>query len=446
MSLLGNGLSGLSASQQMLNVASNNIANINTPGYTRQEGTLVSRADGSTGLSPGNGVQLTGMRRIADEFATAALWRAGSQVGYFEKMESLFGQAEGIVGSESLSIAKGLDSFFASLNSAASDPNVPAARQQILSSATSLANRFNQLSHSLDLQEKQILSEAGGVVKGANSLTTNIGKLNSNIAIAAAKGANTSPLEDQRDNLVKELAEIADIRTQAMPDGRLNISLSNGQPLVLGSSAATMSMTAGNLTLDFDGKTFSANNAGGKIGALMDYRNDTLLDIKDKLNLQAQTLADDINNQLASGFDLNGTPGAPLFIYSAPSEAGTLSVSPSITPEELAFIGDDGAGAPVGGSGENSNLMDLIALKDGFYDDFNGLVGSLGIQSATAQAEASASRELRDSAQYRRDSVSSVNQDEEAVKLMAYTQAYQANAKVISTADQIFNTLLGIMR
>jgi flagellar hook-associated protein 1 FlgK len=446
MSLLVNGLSGLSASQQMLNVASNNIANINTPGFTRQEGQLVSRSDGSAGFNPGNGVEVSGMRRIADEFSTAALWRAGSQVGYHDKMETLLGQAEGIIGSKSLSISEGVDKFFASLNGAASNPNLTASRQQIIASADSIAGRFNQLSTSLDLQDRQILDEAKGIVKGLNGITENIGKLNLAIANADAKGANTSSLQDQRENLIKELANEVDVRTYKLDDGRINVNLSNGQPLVLGSSASTLSMTAGNLKLDMNGQTFSADDSGGRLGALMDYRNDSLVGMKSDLNLQAETFANDMNSQLAAGFDLNGNPGAALFTYSAPGEAGSLRVSDTITPDELAFIGDDGFGAPIGGPGDNTNLISMVALKDGFYDAFNSLVGGLGIKSAASQAEAGASRSLLESAQYQRDAISSVNQDEEAVKLMTYTQAYQANAKVISTADQIFNTLLGAIR
>lgn len=445
MSLLGNGLSGLTAAQQVLNTTSQNIANINTPGYSRQEAVLASRNDGSYGrANPGAGVEVTSLRRIADDYRMAALWRATSQSGFDNQMQILVEQVEGIVGGDELSITRGLDTFFAALNAAAEAPQSSANRQQILASADALANRFNQLANNLQLQERQVDEQAVAMTASVNSQAAGVAQLNSKIADIQARGGNTSQLEDQRDLAVQKLSEALDLRTQKSADGRMSVSLPNGQPLVMGNSAASLSLENGNLNLQFKNQSFPVGKAGGQLGALMSYKTDTLADLRTRLNAQASNLADTLNAQLGEGFDANGDPGVPLFTYDATGAAASIRVVPGMTADQLAFIDGDGAGNPIGGSGDNGNLLKIVALKSGFYDDYSGMIGDVAIQSAQIQAQASASHSLVEDARNRRDAVSGVNQDEEAIRLMNFTQAYQANAKVISTADQIFNTLMGM--
>jgi flagellar hook-associated protein 1 FlgK len=445
MTILGNGLSGLAAAQHVLNTTSQNIANANTPGYSRQEAVLASRIDTSPNrLTPGAGVEVAELRRIADDFRIAALWRANNQAGFDNQMETLVAQAEDIIGGSELSVSGGIDSLFAAFNAAAEAPQSMATRQQILSSAASLASRFNQLAGNLDLQKRQIDEQATTLVSGINGQTASIARLNAQIADIQARGGNTSQLEDQRDLAVQKLAGNLALDVQKFPDGRMNVSLSGGQPLVLGSKPATMSLVNGELSLDLKGQVFPITSPGGQLGALQDYRNGTLNELRTSLNGQAERLAVDLNAQLVKGYDLNGDPGAELYESDANDPAASLRLAAGVEPERLGFIGDDGTGNPVGGSGDNTNLLEVITLKSGFYDAYTGLLGNLAIQSAQIQAEASASRGMLADAQSRRDSVSGVSQDEEAVRLMQFTQAYQANAKVVSTAGRVFDTLLGM--
>src|SRR5690554_7987209 len=119
MSLLGNALSGLTAAQQVLNVASQNIANVNTPGYSRQEAVIHARTDGSHGrLSPGAGVEVTSLRRIAYGYLVASLWRASSRAGYDSQTGTLLGFSEAGVGGGGLGSINGVGSLFAGLHGA----------------------------------------------------------------------------------------------------------------------------------------------------------------------------------------------------------------------------------------------------------------------------------------------------------------------------------------
>lgn len=447
MSLLGNGLSGLLASQHTLNVTSQNIANVNTPGYSRQEALLAARGDNNPGrLNPGYGVEVTQIRRIADEYQSASLWRTSSLHGFDQQRQTLLEQAEDILAADALSVSRGLDEFFAALNASAEAPQSIASRQQVLSSATALADRYNELSNNLGLQQVQIDEQSQALTDTVNSHARSLAQLNSAITDVQAKGGNTAQLEDQRDLLVQELAGLMDVRAQRYPDGRMDVTLPAGEPLVLGGQAGTLTLTDGELTLSRGGQSFATRAPGGQLGALLTYRSQDLAAMQASLNQQASNLADQINSQLVQGYDLDGNPGLPLFTYDPAEPAGTLALNPAMGPEQLAFIGDDGTGNPLGGPGENSNLVALTGLKGGLYNDYTALVGELAIKTRQAQDQATASQALRDDSQFRRDATSGVNLDEEAIRLMEFTRNYQANARVISTADQLFNTLLGMFR
>ena len=151
MSMLNIAVSGLNASQVALNVASNNIANVNTPGYSRQEAqfnSLYTNGPNANGL----GVEVGGVRRVADEYLNIQLWRGSSASGFDATNAQYLNTIEQVVGSDALSITDGLDSFFAALSSASEAPESSAPRQEVISSAQALAGRFNQLAQSISGQ------------------------------------------------------------------------------------------------------------------------------------------------------------------------------------------------------------------------------------------------------------------------------------------------------
>lgn len=442
MSMLNIGLSGLAASQIALNVTAQNTANVNVAGYSRQEALLNSRSSGSFGrLDVGLGVAVGSLRRVADDYIAAQLWRVTSQRGFNESFDEYIGQAEQLVGSDALSINLGMDSFFAALDGAAEEPQSIAPRQQIVSSANALSRRFNQLASSLQLQSTQLDGQLDASVTQINTLAKQIADLNTKIRDLNARGGNTAQLEDQRDQTVKTLSTLAAVKVTRQADSTLSIGLAQGQPLVLAGEAAKLSRLGTALNVNLSGQNFPvAGNPGGTLGGLIEYRDSTLIPAQQKLDAMAVKLADDFNAQLAAGTDINAprTAGAPLFTYDPTNPAGSIAIVAGYKAEDLAF------GAAAAGVGDNSNLLRLLALKDGNYSAFSGLLGELAIRSSQSQAELAASEQLVTEIQAKRDAVSGVNLDEENANMMKYLQSYQANAKVIGAADEIFNTLLGM--
>ncbi|HHQ4685484.1 lateral flagellar hook-associated protein LfgK [Aeromonas veronii] len=444
MSLLNIGASGLNAAQIALNLTAQNIANVNTIGYSRQEA-MMGSLSGFGRLDNGAGVEVTGVRRVTDDYLVAQHWRSRSATGSSYAFHQYINTTEQLLGSESMNIAKGLDSFFASLSAALDSPETPAQRSQIVSSAGALANRFTQLDESLVTQEKQIDDQLSSTVSQVNSYLSQLAELNVQIGDQAAKGVNTSALEDSREQVVRELSTYMEVRVNRQSDGAFAISLPQGQPLVLGGSSSTLALAGDKLSLAFGGQTFEVPKLhGGSLAGVMDYRTTVLRPTREALNQIASKLADEFNAKQSGGVDLNGNgeAGKPaskkMFTYDKLNPAGTLRVADGFTGDDLAFAK---AG---GGKGDNRNLQDLLTIKNGQYDAYSALLGKMAVQSGQAKASMQADANMEKQMAAKLSSVSGVNTDEEGVKVMAYTKAYQANAKVISTSEQLFNSILNM--
>ncbi len=438
MSLLSIGFSGLNASQIALNISAQNIANVNTIGYSRQEA-MMGSLSGFGRMDNGMGVEVTGVRRITDDYLVSQHWRSRSATGSSYAFHQYINTTEQLLGSESMNITKGLDSFFASLSAALDSPETPAQRSQIVSSAGALANRFGQLNESLLTQEKQIDDQLGSTITQVNSYLQQVAELNTQIGEQGSKGVNTSALEDSREQIVRELSTFMEVRVNRQSDGSFSLSLPQGQPLVLAGSSSTLSLAGDTLSLSFGPQSFEVPRLqGGTLAGVLEYRTTVLRPLRDELNQIAKKLADDFNAKQAGGVDLNGDPGKPLFSYDPLNPSGTLKVADGFTGDHLAFAK---AG---GGNGDNRNLQELLTIKDDQYDAYSALLGKMAVQSGQAKATMEADANMEKQLATKLSSVSGVNLDEEGVKVMAYTKAYQANAKVISTSDQLFNSILNM--
>ena len=457
MSILGQiGYSGVRATQIALTATGQNIANVNTPGFSRLTPDLKS-VGGQTATSIGGGVQVSSIRRLSNDFQNQQLWRATTDKNYYSSNQQYLTALEGLIDSEGSSVSVGLDNFFAALSEASSTPESIALRQQIVGEAKQLAQRFNGLNTNIGTQLNALQGQRVAMTSEINGLSGNIAELNLEIREMESTGRDTATLRDYRENLVKDLSQYAGIRVQEAPDGTLDVSLANGQPLVAGITAGQLKVNenlAGEqeMTLVFAKTTFPLNQdgLGGSLGSLYDMEYGALRPAQQDLDDMARALSEMVNDTLAGGFDLNGDPGKPLFVYNPNSTSGMLEAGP-LGGAELAFSAVGGADVEVG---NNKILLQLLELKSRgvdvagntvpLNDAYAGIVSRVASTSRQNQADLSAAQTVTDQAQAQRDSVSAVNQDEEAVNLMAYEQAYQANMKVISTSNDLFNAVLAM--
>lgn len=453
MSMIHNALSGAIAAQTALNTASQNIANAATPGYTRQGVMLSSRHALAGGVTAaGNGVQVSSLLRFADSYKSQQMWKAASDLGRYDAGQPYLNQLESVMSDDTSNINNALDGFFAALNAASVQPDSASLRSQVLTSADTLAKRITSQQQLFTTQHNALNDQRGAAINQINGYTADIALLNRQIAAAETGGLNTSGLRDARDQRIDSLASLVGVQVVAQRDGTVNVSLNNGQPLVVGNDAAVMSQPAGSLELQFANTTFgvASEGLGGQLGGVIDYEKHVLQPMQTTVDELAAGIATLFNGQLATA------GGAPLFVMNG----SQLQLSTTITAGTLAFA------APGEGAGGGGNLTQLIKLKDSkisltqfdaqgnalpptvppvqtvLGDIYTQLVGALGVRSQQNQAAQTTAQTVRDQSQANWASTSGVNTDEEAISLMQYQQMYQANMKVIAAAGKLFDSTL----
>ena len=455
MSILNNALSGAVASQLALSATSQNVANLQTKGYTRQAALLTAVAPSAGSSQAGNGVRVTQLMRFSDSYKTQQMWRSASDLGAHSQTQPYLTQLEQVMGDDNASLSSGIDGFFAALNSVAGvDPTSTPLRQQVVTAANLLSQRFNSMNNVYNAQLQSVRQQRSALVDSANTTIASIASLNAQIANANATGSNASALVDARDQAIDSLASQMGLEVSDQPDGTRNVSLKTGQSLVLGGIAGTLSVSGGaaqTFSLTFAGTKFDLDTtrAGGQLGGLSVYERDTLLPLQQGVAEMAQQIADKVNTQLQAGFKMDGSAGAPLFVYNPGSTSNMLQVADGFQTSDLAFSGD-------GTAGDTGNLQKLVAIKNQTItmtkigvvmigDADTQLVGRLAVDSQQNKGALTTAQTMRDQAVADWQSTSGVNEDEEAVHLVEYQNMYQANMKVMSVANALFDATLQMM-
>ena len=438
MSMLLNGISGLNAANAGMVTVSNNVANAYVDGYSRQAIQLATAP---------SGVKLVNIDRIVNSFLNQDIWRAQSDLSAFMSKETHVGMMEQVVGNESLNLEAAINSIEDAFNAAMSSPADPAYRQQIVSASEGLTTQVSQLNGALDDLQSRMANELSFSSNEANSYLTRIGEINEQVKRSEALGQPTAMLRDQREQLINELSSYIAVDAYEHDDGSVSLSTSNGAPLVTGTDVGTIEVVGTDVSVNLRGRTFAvSSNIGGRIGGILDALHDVIQPQIGSLNSMLADMADKVNLALSEGFDLNDDPGVPLFDYDPINPMATLSLGPDITPDKLALGGrvPDGMGGwiPEGGIGNNSNIANVSDVLSKATVDYSSIIGELAIFSQQTTSGRETAQDLSDNAIAARDSISGVNMDEEAANLVQYQRLYEANARVISVAEETFRTLL----
>jgi flagellar hook-associated protein 1 len=450
-------LSGAMAAQAALNTTSHNIANAMTPGFTRQGPLFAAVGPTAAGAAgSGIGVQVPSLIRFSDGYKSHQMWAAASELGRHETVQPYLKQIEQVMSGEGSSLNKGLDAFFGALNAASVDPNSAPLRQQIITEAEALAQRFNGLNQVLLSQRLSIGQQREASVAQINNLAGQIAALNGEITAAESLNVNPSGLIDERDLRIDELSKLVGLSVVDQPDGSRSVSLKSGVPLVAGSVAGRMEIInqldgSQAIEVAFAKEAFKVRTEGlaGQLGGLYEFEDGVLMPTVASIASLAEELATRVNTQLAAGFSPGGAPGTDLFVFNGAD--GLLSVRPGVTGDELAFSSD-----PLQ-AGNSDNLLAIIGLQNQSVpitglgtvrmgDVYTQLLGGIGIRSQQSQASFTTAKTVREQAEQSWASTSSVNTDEEAINLVQYQQMYTANMKVIQVAGELFDAVIGSLR
>lgn len=327
--LLNVSLTGMRAFQRALEVTSHNIANANTPGYSRQVAEFSTREGQGTGSGfVGSGTQISTVKRIYDSMLGQQLQSATTGLARFETFVGLAERIDSLLADPGTGLNAGLQSFFNAVQDLANDPASIPTRQALLGEADGLADRFRSLDARLSELDSEVNEKVRLAVDDINRLAEAIAEVNDKIALTAGIGQPPNDLLDERDRLILALSEQVDVSTAIQDDGAMNVFIGSGQPLVVG--ATVQGLTAQGSEFDptrvgvayqgVGGTTpLDTSLTGGTLGGLLDFRSSLLDPARQSLGQTAVAFANRFNAQHASGIDLRGNLGADFFAVSEPA-------------------------------------------------------------------------------------------------------------------------------
>jgi flagellar hook-associated protein 1 len=438
----------LMVQESAISTTSNNIANANTPGYSRQvpvlsEATPVNEA----GITYGTGVNLDQISSIRDRLLelrindeTQRQGDAQAQLGSLAQVQALFSDTTHGLGTD-------ITAFFNSLNQLSTDPTSIPQRQAVLTAANNIATDFHSTETQLtNIQNNLNLSvtQAGNQV---NTLTPQIAALNTQIASLQKLGQDAGSLEDQRTVLIKQLSTLTDVAVIQSDEG-YTLTTSNGSPLVVAGHSYTLQASAdanGMQHVFSQGDDITSSMQGGQISGFITVRDQEIPQVLSSLNDLAGGLATNFNAAHQGGFDLAGNAGQNFF-GTATGTGAAANFSVQITDPTLIAASSDGSA----GSSGNLNQLQAVqtqALPSGTkpLDLYSQIVFNVGNATAQQQAKSDASDVSLQQLNDQRGAVSGVSIDEETTNLIRYQHAYAASARVISVVDELTQTLLNMM-
>lgn len=455
--------SGLLASQQGVTIASNNITNAQTPGYSRQR--AVFRTGEPVQLpfgSFGTGVFTQDVQRMRNVLLDDTWRQDAAAASRNETARDTLQAIERIWGEPSdTGLAAGLEQFWNAWSDLAAAPTSGAARAVVRQRGQQVGQQLNTFATRLDemaLQQRTRLTET---VSRVNALAREIGAINTRIVAAESGGTESPELRDQRDLKVDELASLVGATAIEAADGSINVQL-GGDTLVDGAEVKQIELRAPNgfpdrmgvaLVGDGVGPIETLAVIGGRLGAQLDDFNETIPDAMASIDAIAAALVTEVNAIHRTGF-VGATAAGDFFDTNGPTALTARGIR-----LDAAIVADPGAIAAADAANEAGNngvairlgqlrstAVTVGATTQSIGAAWRGTVTGTAIAANAADAASTAARTLADQTDARRESVKGVSIDEEMVNLMKFQQSYAAAARLISVVDEMSQTLINLGR
>lgn len=441
----------LAAEQGALEATTNNVANANTPGYSRLRPVLTERDPVVLGsVTYGQGVTLQKLESLRDPILQLRIQEETQQQGQLNAFVSAMQQAQVQFTSSSSDIGAQISNFFGSLSQLSTDPTNLSLREGVLSAAGNLASAFHNVSNTLIQQRTNLDLGVSQAVQQINVLTPQIASLNIRISQLQGVNQDASALVDQRDVLIGQLSGLIDVSTIRSDNG-LTLTTSNGTALVTGGQSfalGTQINASGMHDVYAQGVNITGKLTSGELVGLLQARDQRIPTLLSSLDTLAAGLANALNTANKTGFDLNGAPGGDLFVPPPLSGQGAaVNLAVQITDPALIAASSDGS------AGSNGNVAVLSAVHDQPVaggqtptDYYSNIVFGVGNDVSNGSAELSASQLILRQLQDQRGSISGVSLDEEATSMVQFQRAFDAAAHVVTSIDQMLQTVINMVQ
>ena len=448
--ILGTASRALEAQRVGLDVTGQNIANVNTPGYSRRVVDFGSVPPVGQN-SAGRGVEVLAIRAQRDGLIERRLQVETSGSERYATIAERIGSIESVVARGAGSVDTRLNEFYDSWARLALRPTDAVARQDVLESGNAVAAAFRSTAARISDLGRDTDQQVVATVNDINTLTRRIAELNVSIGSTTSSGAKLQ-LQDEQQQLVNELATLTDVRVVARTEGGVDIDTASGQALVIGNTGYALATptagAAGYHAVTAGGDDVTAVLSGGRLGGLLEVRDRLLPAYAARLDDQAAALATAVNTAHTAGFDLDGNAGQNFFTAPPPGNVGAAAAL-QVTPAVAADTRLVAAGATAQ-QGDNEAARALAAIRtarvmDGgtatLTDSWGQLVARIGRDVQAASSERAVRGQIVDQIQSLREQVSGVSLDEEALNLMKFQRAYEANARLFRAVDDAMQIL-----
>jgi flagellar hook-associated protein 1 FlgK len=450
---------GLEADQSALNIVANNVANANTTGYTKQVANFQENQPISIGgVSYGAGVTETGPTSVRDRVLDQRLAQqqqlasaSSSRLSALNTLQTLFSPASGSSSSTAGDIGSDLTGFFSSFSALEANPTNNAYRQQVLSTAGTLAGDVSSAAASLNAQRAALDQEAAGVTSQVNALTAAIAQLNQQIQSISTSG-DAGTLEDQRQQDLSKLSQLIGINQVTTEKNGLSITTTSGQLLVSGESSFQLTTgNSGGVTHFYVGNTDITSQlgaGGGTLGGYLTARDQDIPDVLSSLDQLAYSVSTEVNTLNNAGTDLAGDNANAGNIFSQPTLVADSAASMSVVMTDPNHIAAAGAGQ---GTGDNSNAAAMAGLAGQLIvngqtptDFFSNFVTRLGSTVSMVETENTAQNASVTQLQSQSNALSGVNLNDEASALTTFERSYQAASQVFALLNTLMASALNL--
>ena len=479
-SILSIARTAIAAHQAAVQTVSNNIANAETEGYSRQRAELVPRYPQQFGYGwVGTGVEVNNVVRLRDSLLDANFRRESASAEGFGLRRDALGQIEGILGEPNDQALSGaLDAFWSAWSDLSNNPGSPSNQAVVRQRGIEVASTLNRFATRLGDLETNTRAQLSMSVDRINQLAGQLADLNGQITAAEVTGVQAPDLRDARDRIADQLSKLAGSRVIQQNNGTFAF-LIGGVTIVDAVNARPIDVKPGSpASVGLVGSPDAFPRMEGSLGAIVTVLNSDIPDVRGKLDSLAKGLVNGVNFLHTSGWtaagdalgNANWNAGTPPtgsrvnFFDPARITAGSISISAEVT----ANAGVIASGSTQNALGDNTLALALGALRDStgtaslqtamgavtfaaqvglsggatFGDSYRNTVTSVGMEFRAADASATTYDTLASQAENRRQSVSGVSVDEELTLLLRHQQAFQAASRLVTTADEMAQSIL----
>lgn len=466
------GAASLQTQQMGIEVAGHNLSNVSNPDYSRQRIEIETSLTMDTPIGPeGTGAQVTAIKQIRDQILDDQIAGEISTSGSLESQQKALEYAQANLGQQidrastgtdaassasSLSgqfgLAEGLTTLFNSFNSVATNPRDTTERTVLLENAKALATKFNQTDSRLQKLSSTLDDSLKSDVSSANLMLKDIAKLSDQIADTENRtGGVANDLRDQRQAKIEALSKLVKVDVSRDSTGVVSLSI-GATTLVSGKTVLdtmeTYDAGGGQMLVRTAGSHTALTPTGGSIEGTITARDGAIASLRRDINTLASTVISQVNTIHAAGYSLTGSTGANFF---SGSNASDIAVSSGLlgNPQLVQASGNATA------QGNNAVALQLAQLSDKaqaglggqtFSQSFNTTVANLGQSLANVNGQNDTQDVVKSMLTKQRDSLMGVSMDEEMTDLIKYQRAYQASAKIITTIDEMLDTVLSLKR